>query len=186
MPRYTVSGLPAQLASGESLGLSAFLPHFNRLAASGAQAYKGQVTGVPGTRAIPMEPNRMLPPGDLNDISQMGGARSSDAPNAFWPNLYYDNPAAQGPDSCRFYPGAGMPIQIYDPTRPQDTTMIPVPATDLRAAYQKHSARIQNAAGQAGDNSDQGALKQRTAFARWAQRKVGPVNWTQRGGAAGG
>ena len=182
MPRYTVTGIPQHLASGEALGLSAFLPHYNRLAASGAQAYKGSVTGHPGTVAIPMQPYNKLGGGSgLNDLALAGTSRSTDAPNAIWPNQYYTNAATQGPPGCRYWPGAGMPVQMYDPTRPQDTTMIPVPATDLRAVYQRHSARIQNAAGEAGDNHAQGALRQATNFARWAQRKIGPVNWQERG-----
>jgi hypothetical protein len=191
MPRYTTSGIPQDLASGSCLGLSAFMPHFNRLAASGAQAYKGGVTGRPGTAAIPIAGCGLPAPSpDLGDLALMGTARSSDAPNAIWPNQYYDNPAIVGSKqgNDRFYPGAGMPVQIYDPTRPQDTTMIPVPAGDLRALYQAQSARMQNPAGQAGDNSNQGSLKQATQLFRWGQRKLGPVNWTQRGGqgTAGG
>lgn len=186
MPRYTVSGIPDQLASGEALGLSAFLPYFNRLAASGAQAYKGQVRGGPAYGVPITGMGLPVPSPDLGDLAQVGTSRSSDAPNGYWRDNYWIDSAADGPDGCRYYPGAGMPVQIYDPVRPQDTTMIPVPATDLRAAYQKHSARLQNPAAQAGDNSDQGALKQKTAFARWAQRKIGPVNWTQRDGSYGG
>jgi hypothetical protein len=154
--------------------LSAFLPHFNRLAASGAQAYKGGVTGYPGTVAIPCTPSTQgVPPSpDPGDIAQMGTSRTSDAPDAFWPNLYYDVPTRVGGDGDRFYPGAGMPIQIYDPVRPQDTTMIPVPATDLRGIYQARGALL--AGGVAAQQSRFGkALNQATAFVKWRQRRTG-------------
>jgi len=168
MPRYTVSGIPPHLANGSALGLSAFLPHYNRLAASGAQAYKGQVTGRPGTLAIPVHPiNTSVPSPDIGDIALMGLSRSSDAPDAFWPNLYYVTPAAN------YWPGAGMPVQMYDPVRPQDTTMIPVPATDLRGVYQARSATL--AGGVAGQQSRFGkALNQPASMmVRWRQRRRG-------------
>lgn len=173
MPRYTTSGIPPQLASGEALGLSAFMPHFNRLAASGAQAFKGGVTGRPGTARIPVNPGRQgIPPSpDPGDMAQMGTSRTTDAPDGIWPNQYYDNPAIVGSKEGvnRYYPGAGMPVQIYDPVRPQDTTMIPVPAGDLRSVYQARSATL--AGGVA--NNRQKALKQATNFLRWPQRRVG-------------
>jgi hypothetical protein len=53
--------------------------------------------------------------------------------------------------------------------RPQDTTMIPVPATDLRSVYQ---ARHANLAGGI-DNQRQRAIKQATQFIRWPQRRQG-------------
>ena len=162
MPRYQVSGIPAQQAA---LGLSAFLPHYHLLAASGAQMYKGQVYGRPGTVAIPVNPylNGTNPSPDLGDIAQMGLSRSSDAPDAFWPNLYYVTPEPQ------FWPGAGMPVQMYNPVRPQDTTMIPVPALDLRAAYQKHSAKLAGGI----TNRRNKALKQPAVLIRWKQRRTG-------------
>ena len=171
MPRYETTGIPDRLASGSALGLSAFMPHFNRLAASGAQAYKGQVHGAPGTQRIGISPLRQgIPPSpDPGDMALMGTSRSTDAPNAIWPNLYFDNPAAQGPDGARYYPGAGQPVQIYDPVRPQDTTMIPVPSVDLRALYIARSARL--AGGISNDRSR--ALKQAFAFIRWPMRRTG-------------
>jgi hypothetical protein len=173
MPRYVTTGIPPGLASGSALGLSAFMPHFNRLAASGAQVYKGTVTGLPGTARIPMEPGRMLPPSDVNDIGLMGTARSSDAPDGIWPNQYYTNPVLQGPreGNERYWPGAGMPIQMYNPVRPQDTTMIPVPAVDLRTVYQARAALLSG--GVAGAESRGQALKQFTNFMRWPQRRTG-------------
>jgi hypothetical protein len=161
VPRYRTTGIPRAQAA---LGLSAFLPHFNRLAASGAQMYKGQVSGYPGTQAVATEPATMLPGGSgLNDLSLLGLSRSSDAPSAFWPNLYYVRPEPG------FYPGAGMPVQIYDPVRPQDTTMIPVPARDLRALYQKHSAKLAGGI----DDSRGRVLSQPAVIKRWLQRRAG-------------
>jgi hypothetical protein len=169
MPRYTTSGIPPSQAR---LGLSAFMPHYNRLAASGAQAYKGSVTGRPGTTAIPVSGiTTPVPSPDLGDIAQMGLSRSSDAPNAFWPNQYYTNPVAEtgGIRGQAFWPGAGMPVQMYNPVRPQDTTMIPVPATDLRGVYQARSATLAGGV----DNNCSRALKQAAAFIRWPRRHSG-------------
>jgi hypothetical protein len=175
VPRYQVTGIPPQLAPGESLGLSAFFPHFTRLAASGAQSYKGGVTGRPGTAAIRMAPSRQgIPPSpDPGDMALMGTARSSDAPDAIWPNLYYDNPevaaGGAGPGGGRYWPGAGMPVQMYDPVRPQDTTMIPVPAVDLRSLYQARSATLAG-----GINAQQESqLRQAINFVRWGRRRPG-------------
>lgn len=166
MPRYTTTGIPPDIAAR---GLSAFLPHYNRYAAGGAMAYKGSVHGYPGTAGIPVRPTvQGVPPSpDPGDLAQAGTSRSSDAPNAIWPNLYYSQPVG-GPANC-FYPGAGMPIQRYNPVRPQDTTMIPVPAGDLRSLYQ---ARAANLAGGIDDRRYK-ALKQVAAFARWPQRRSG-------------
>ena len=166
MPRYQVSGIPPSQAA---IGLSAFLPHFTRLAASGATEYKGQVTGHPGTAAIPVRPLRQgIPPSpDPGDMVQMGLSRSSDAPDAFWPNLYYVTPEPG------YWPGAGMPVQMYNPVRPQDTTMIPVPATDLRSVYQARSALLSGGVAPNQDGSRIKALKQATNFQRWRQRRTG-------------
>jgi hypothetical protein len=166
MPRYTTSGIPPRLAQGSELGLSAFMPHFNRLAASGAQAYKGQVRGFPGTQAIPISPGRQgIPPSpDPGDMALMGTARSSDAPDAIWPNQYWVTPAQD------YWPGAGMPVQMYNPVRPQDTTMIPVPATDLRSVYQARAAMF---GGIKGDKARGKALKQAFNFIRWPHARTG-------------
>ena len=113
MKRYTVPGWPANI-----LGHSAVTPNLTRMAASGAQAYKGEVTGQPGTQAIPVNP--VVPSPDAGDKAQMGLSRSSDAPNYFYPNLYYARPEPG------FWPGAGMPV-----SRLSDNLM-PVPAADPR------------------------------------------------------
>lgn len=160
MPRYQTSGIPPSQAA---VGLSAFMPHFNRLAASGAQAYKGRVTGRPGTAAIPIGGLALpVPSPDLGDLAQAGTSRSSDAPRAIWPNQYYAEPD-------NYWPGAGMPVQMYDPVRPQDTTMIPVPATDLRSVYQARSAKLAGGI----DNDRSKALRQAAAFVRWPRRRSG-------------
>ena len=113
MKRYEVPGWPSQVA-----GHAAVTPGLTRMAASGAQAYKEGVTGQPGTIAIPVVPN--IPSPDIGDKSQSGVSRSSDAPNVFFPNLYYARPQEA------FWPGAGMPV-----SRVSDNLM-PVPAADPR------------------------------------------------------
>src|ERR1700733_5662595 len=147
------------------LGLSAFMPHYNRLAASGAQSYKNTVRGYPGTHPVPIEGlGDPVPSPDLGDMAQMGLSRSSDAPNAIWPNIYWEG---AGPVYDRA--GGTAMVQVYNPTRPQDTTMIPVPATDLRSLYQARSATLSG--GIAPDRSK--ALRQATNFIRWPRRKTG-------------
>jgi hypothetical protein len=131
--RYTVPGVPP----GPAAGLSAFTPAFVRHAASSAQSYKYAAEGYPGTRGIPMEArkNSQRDPGGLTPLAAMGGARSTDAPDAIWPNQYYQWYAAE-------YPGAGQRIQYYDPVRPGLTSVLPVPAEDYRAGYQRDSAKL--------------------------------------------
>ena len=111
--RYTVPGWPSSV-----LGHSAVTPHFNRLAGSGAQEYKREVTGQPGTQPIPVQG-----PGveqSRSGQAQMGLSRTSDAPAMFLPNLYYTRPDRE------FWPGAGMPV------RRRSDNLMPVPATDPR------------------------------------------------------
>jgi hypothetical protein len=161
VPRYRTTGIPPAIAA---VGLSAFMPHYTRLAASGAQAYKGQVTGRPGTAAVPMNPDSKLGGGSgLNDLAMAGTSRSSDAPDAIWPNQYWVTPAANS------WPGAGMSVQMYNPVRPQDTTMVPVPATDLRALYQARAANLAGGVSPGGSR----ALRQPATFVRWARRVTG-------------
>lgn len=130
--RYSVPGVPPDPAKG----ISAFAPAFVRHAASSAQSYKYAVHGYPGTQAIRMEArsNTQISP-DYGDLAQAGYARSSDAPDAIWPNLYYQSFINEPP--------SGRPsVQVYDPQRPGLTTVIPVPADDGRAMYQARSARL--------------------------------------------
>jgi hypothetical protein len=168
MPRYTTSGIPPKLAAGSALGLSAFMPNFNRLAASGAQSYKINVTGNPGLHGIAMMPGAQgIPPSpDPGDMALMGTARSSDAPNMIWPNQYWVTT-----DPLWDTSGGTAQVEVYTPTRPQDTTMIPVPAVDLRTVYLGRSATL--AGGVAGDTSRGKALKQAFNFARWPMRRSG-------------
>lgn len=130
--RYSVPGVPPDPAKG----ITAFAPAFVRHAASGAQDYKYAVRGYPGTRAIPMEARtstQMSP--DLGDLALAGGARSSDSPDAFWPNQYYQVFIGE--------PWSGRPaVQVYSPQQPGLTTVLPVPADDGRATYQAKSARL--------------------------------------------
>jgi hypothetical protein len=162
VPRYYVTGLPPAAAAGHS----AFVPHFNRLAASGAQRYKGQVSGQPGTMGIPIATQ-----GHTADdtgavaIALKGRAATSDAPAMIYPNQYFAYPEPE------FWPGAGRPVQVYDPVRPQDTTMIPVPAVriDYRGNQALQAAYREQAGGQ-------GALHAVRALVRWPQRRPGQGN----------
>jgi hypothetical protein len=169
-PRYTVTGIPPHLAAGAELGLSAFFPHYHRLAAGGAQSYKGGVAGYPGTKEIRIygEANTVPSP-DIGDIVLGGTHATYLQPHSMWPNLYYDQPNQAGVPGDRFYPGAGMPVEIYNPVRPQDTTMIPVPATDLRGVYQARAATLAGGI----NNQRQSNLKQAFNFIRWPIRRVG-------------
>jgi len=161
MPRYRVTGLPPAAANGAT----AFTPHFNRLAGSGAMEYKAQVEGQPGTEGRAVDMVQRAPAGTPTAIATMGTARSSDAPDMFYPNQYYAYPEPG------YWPGAGMPVQMYNPVRPQDTTMIPVPANRIfyRSQQGLDGAVIQEAGGP-------GAIKQAFALMRWAQRVPGQGN----------
>jgi hypothetical protein len=110
---YVVPGWPSSVP-----GHAAVTPHLNRMAASGAVAYKDGVTGQPGTQTIPV-----TGPGveqGKSSQARMGLSRTSDAPPWFLPNLYYARPEAA------FWPGAGMPVSI------RSDNLMPVPATDPR------------------------------------------------------
>lgn len=139
MPFYAVTGIPPGTASpdthGPAAGLSAFLPNLTRMAASGAQTYKS-LTGGPAQRQVITNMSATAPSPDVGDIAQMGWARSTDSPDETWKDLYVAHPEPE------FYPGAGMPIQISDPVRPQDTTMLPVPAVSYRALWLRQQANL--------------------------------------------
>jgi hypothetical protein len=128
---YRVPGVPP----GPGQGITAFLPHFNRQAAGGAQSYKYAVIGHPGTRGIPASTVNTVPSPDLGDLAQMGISRSSDAPQMIWPNQYYQTFLAEPP-------GAGMPIQVYSPTQPGLTSLLPVPANNVALGLRSNSARL--------------------------------------------
>lgn len=131
-PRYTTTGLPPEASHGHT----AFLPHFHRLAASGAMSYKSLLPGTGPAHKVPAPTIDTVPSPDQGDKVLYGPSASKYAPDAFWPNQYVAVPHPE------YLPGAGMPVQRYDPTRPQDTTMIPVPATSLRATLQANAARL--------------------------------------------
>ena len=151
MPRYTTSGIPPQLAC------TAFMPHFNRMRASGAQQYKYGLEGHPGTQGIPIDMAGAVPSPDLGDVVLAGTSRSTDAPDVIFPQLYYQRWAIE-------WPGAGMPVRIYDPTQPGPTTLLPLPATDYRAMYQQRSARLSANFPQLGQHQ----IRERPRLPRWS------------------
>ena len=131
---YRMPGVPP----GPAKGASAFMPPFQPYCASGAQQYKYALVSYLGRVAIPMQARRdtQISP-DPGDKAQMGYARSSDAPDAIWPQKSFQYRAVERP---------GMPIAYYSPTRPGRTTLLPVPAEDYRALYQRKSARLSRVA----------------------------------------
>jgi hypothetical protein len=162
--RYRVTGLPANAQRG----LSAFFPHLNRLAASGAQQYKDGVTGLPGTAAIPVTtefPQANWPVGQT--YAYTGTSTSSDAPNYIYPNQYYVRPERN------YRPG--LLIQMYDPTAPELTTMIPVPAVSYRQTYHRNAAAL--AMGLQGTGTDPKGRKQikqpLSGLIHWPSRSTG-------------
>jgi hypothetical protein len=120
VPKYIVQGVSGSDWPAGQPGHTALTPAYVRYAASGAQAYKQQVSGQPGTQAIPVTPLDKVPSPDAGDIALMGLSRSSDAPNVFYPNLYFN----RAPITER--PGAGMPVSVYS------DNLMPVPAVDPR------------------------------------------------------
>jgi hypothetical protein len=103
--RYMVPGVPRQFSA------TAFTPTLTRAAASGAQSYKSELTGQPGTQAIPAP----YPEGVPQDAHFTGGqSRSSDAPPVWYPQLYYQRaltnraPVAIYSDNC-------LPVPAVDP-----------------------------------------------------------------------
>jgi hypothetical protein len=121
--RYEVPGWPVTVQ-----GHSAVSPNLTRYAASGAQQYKDGLTGQPGTQAIPVHP--VIPSPDIGDAITMGYSRSRDAPNYFFPNLYWARPQRG------YWPGAGMPVSV------RSDNLMPVPATDPRGTPARLSVPI--------------------------------------------
>jgi hypothetical protein len=158
MGRYQVTGLP----SAARVGLSAFMPHMNRLAASGAQQYKDGVTGRPGTVGIPIAVQARGPAPDTTAIAQMGRSRSGDAPPEIYPNQYWVLPERN------YRPG--LLVQMQDPTAPWLTTMVPVPAVSLRQAYQARSALLSGGVQPGGQKANNQPVSNLIA---WAQRVTG-------------
>lgn len=129
MGRYSVSGLPP----AASRGTSAFFPNMNRLAASGAQQYKDGITGHPGSPGVAIQSQGLISP-DKTAGALKGTADSSNAPWMFYPNKYWALPERN------YRPG--LQTQVYDPVSPQNTTIIPVPATSLRQHHLRRSAEL--------------------------------------------
>jgi hypothetical protein len=114
--RYTVP-LPAKLLGG----VTAFTPNMTRLAASGAQMYKHAVSGQPGTMGIPAPTRNTQISPDEGDKAQMGTARSSDAPDMWYPQKYYER-SLNGDGTM----GPVTPVRIFC------DDIMPVPAQDPR------------------------------------------------------
>ena len=116
--KFVLPGVP------QGAQLSAFMPHFNRLAASGAVRYKGAVTGNPGTLAIPAPTSgakNTAPSPDIGDLALAGTSRSSDAPDYIWPGKYYER-SLDGDGTL----GPVTPVRIWS------DNLMPVPAQDPR------------------------------------------------------
>ena len=122
MTRYTVPGWPATVT-----GHAAVTPHLNRLAGSGAMAYKDRVTGEPGTYLAPAGSPPV--PADKTSQAMMGASRSS-CGQGYRPNLYWARPERQ------YWPGAGMPVAVAA------DNLMPVPATDPRGVPARLAAPV--------------------------------------------
>ena len=121
MALYQVA-LPAKLLGG----ITAFTPNMTRLAGSGAQMYKHAVTGQPGTQGIPAptEGNPLTANTDgvydKSDLALMGGARSVNAPDTWYPQKWYerslDGDGTMGPVvPARIFTDNIMPVPAQDP-----------------------------------------------------------------------
>ena len=122
--RYSIPGVPPDPAKG----ITAFAPHYNRPAGGGAQSYKYAVVGRPGTHGIPVDARARNPEGHYTAQANQGTARSTDAPDAIYPNQYYQAFIAETPGGIAPRP------RVYNPTTPGRTTLLPIPAEDSRAA----------------------------------------------------
>jgi hypothetical protein len=113
--KFITSGIP------RGAQVSAFMPHYNRAAASGAVRYKASVSGQPGTMAIAAPTGDTVPSPDTGDLALAGSARSMNAPDFIWPNKYFDR-TLDGNGTM----GPVTPVRIYS------DNMMPVPAQDPR------------------------------------------------------
>jgi hypothetical protein len=148
--RYLVQG-PAGAGAdwpARQYGHAALMPQLVRMAASGAQQYKDGVTGQPGTQAISVQP--VIPSPDVGDTALSGTSRSSDAPDAFYPNLYWARPERG------FYPGAGMPVSV------SSDNLMPVPAVDPRGIPAVLSNRVRQ--------RGQAQIQSQPNLPRWASQ----------------
>jgi hypothetical protein len=118
------------------MGISAFMPHFNRPAASGAQSYKYGIQGGPALyHHAPTTDTAPSP--DLGDLAQAGYARSTNAPDAW----YIDDYNLTG--NRAEYPGAGMPVILPDNgDMASYRSLIPVPAGNLVIGQRRDSALL--------------------------------------------
>ena len=132
MTRYEVSGLPPEAADG----ITAFTPGLTPYAGSGRQSYKYGLTGGPALGHQISTVSTAPGNGEILRLAYAGTSTSAMSPDSFWPDHY------QVTGNRAELPGAGMPIQRYNPVRPQDTTMIPVPATSLRTLLLRYSAAL--------------------------------------------
>jgi hypothetical protein len=144
---YTLPGWPARV-----LGHTAATPVPAGAPGGSRLQYKDGVTGHPGTMAIPVDP--VIPSPDVGDLAQSGASRSVNAPDAFWPNLYWAVPERD------YWPGAGMPVSYHS------DNMMPVPATDPRSvpaplAVPLDSRRVQGFTG--------GAISQPPTLVQWSR-----------------
>jgi hypothetical protein len=121
--------------AGAGAGISAFMPHFNRQCAGGAQSYKYGIENGPATYH-PISTRDTAPSPDVGDLAQAGTSRSSDCPDGWW----IDDYNLTGNNYER--PGAGMPIQFYSPVAPGLTTLLPVPAENVALALRGNSATL--------------------------------------------
>jgi hypothetical protein len=113
--KFVLSGVP------QGAQVSAFMPHWNRAAGSGAQRFKGAVSGQPGTKAIPAPTGDSVTRAGPVGQAQMGTARSVDAPDFIYPNQYFER-SLNGDGTM----GPVTPVRIYS------DNLMPVPAQDPR------------------------------------------------------
>jgi hypothetical protein len=97
------------------------MPHWNKYAASGAVEYKHAVDGNPGTLAIPAPTTNTQMSPDKGDLILAGPARSSDAPDVWYPSKYFEQ-SLDGNGTM----GPVTPVRIYS------DNLMPVPAKDPR------------------------------------------------------
>lgn len=142
--RYQVPGWPSRV-----LGHSAVVPHFTRLAGSGAVEYKDGVTGHPGTAGV-AAPRAPVPAGRTAQ-AMSGFSRSGDAPDLIYPNKYWAEPERA------FWPGAGMPVSV------QSDNLMPIPATDPRGV----GAVLAEALGLAVRSRGQSQIQSYPTLAMW-------------------
>jgi hypothetical protein len=110
------------------------MPHWNRLAASGATQYKGAVDGQPGTHGIPAPTRDTVPSPDIGDLALAGTSRSSDAPDMIYPGQYFEG-SLDGDGTMGFV----TPVRIYS------DNLMPVPAQDPRGRPARLAKRVRNA-----------------------------------------